>query len=114
MDDSSNRKNNTQIDSLPSLFSINQTNIIIETIKKSEDGKGIIVRLYEYQRHRTKFDLVSAFQISDIWRVNLLEEKIEKIAFSQKKISYQIKPYQILTFLIYPSNGIPFDDLKQT
>jgi len=109
-ENSANSDKNTQINSLPSLFSINQTNIIIETIKKSEDGKGVIVRLYEYQRQRTEFDLVCAIQISEIWRVNLLEEKIENIAFSQNKIRYQIRPYQILTFMIYPSNGISIED----
>jgi len=98
--------NGTQIESLPSLFTVNHPNIIIETVKRAEDESGVIVRLYEFQRHRTQFYLVSAFPISQAWRVNLLEEKKEKISTNQNTINYHIKPYQILTFLIYPSDGM--------
>jgi len=45
---------------------------VIETVKQAEDGQGVIVRLYESQRHRGKLTLTTGFPLADVWRTNLL------------------------------------------
>ena len=80
-----------------SLVATNCSNIVIETIKRAEDGNGIIVRLYENQRQRGKFTLTTAFPITQAWRANILEENQEPIPVNGNHLKYQIKPYQILT-----------------
>jgi alpha-mannosidase len=79
------------------LISTNQSNIVIETIKRAEDGNGIIVRLYESQRKRGEFLLTTAFPIKQAWRANILEENQEEIPVNSNHLKFQIKPYQILT-----------------
>src|SRR5262249_1019176 len=57
-----------------SLISVANPNIVIETVKRAEDGNGIIVRLYESQRRRGPIALTTGFPIREAWRTNLLEE----------------------------------------
>ena len=86
--------------SLPSLIKSDRDNIIIETIKKAEDGNGIIIRLYEYQRKRGNVTLITAFPIHKVWRTNILEENQEEIKFNPREISIPYRPYQIITLRI--------------
>ena len=90
------------VERLPSLVSVDKTNIVIETIKRAEDGSGVIVRMYEYQRQRGPFTLSTAFPLAKAWRVNILEEIQEEILLEASKLSYNIKPYQILTLKLVP------------
>ncbi len=87
---------------LPSFATINRKNIVIETIKRAEDGNGIILRLYEYQRQRGPFTLKTFFSLAKAWRVNILEENLEEILTDGNQINYMIKPYQILTLRLLP------------
>jgi alpha-mannosidase len=80
-----------------SFITANRENTVIETIKRAEDGNGIIVRLYESQRQRSAFVLTTAFDLKAAWRTNLLEENQEEIAVKDNQLHYQIRPYQILT-----------------
>ncbi len=82
----------------PSPFILcNCPNIVIETIKRAEDGEGIIIRLYECQRQRGNFTLTSAFPIKQAWKTNILEEKQAEISVKGNQLEFQIKPFQILT-----------------
>jgi len=80
-----------------SLISCDHGNLVIETIKRAEDGNGIIVRMYESQRQRGTFVLTTAFGLKAAWGTNLLEENQEEIAVDGNQLHHQIKPYQILT-----------------
>ncbi len=84
------------------LISIDRPNIIIETIKRAEDGDGIIVRLYESQRSRGDFTLTSLFPLVTAWRTNILEENQSEVAVEGNQLHFRIKPYQILTFRLIP------------
>jgi alpha-mannosidase len=95
-------------DSLPSLVKVDRKNIIIETIKQAEDENGIIVRLYDYQRQRGPFVIETPFEIKEAWKTNMLEENQENIMAKNKKISYSIKPYQIITLRIIPKTNVDF------
>ena len=80
-----------------SFIAVDQPNIVIETIKKAEDGCGFIVRLYESQRKRGVFTLKTNFPLAEAWRTNILEENQERLKFDSRRVFYAIKPYQILT-----------------
>lgn len=77
-------------------------NIIIETIKQAEDGKGVIVRLYESQRQRGPFTLSTNFPLKAAWRANILEENQAEIPVDDQQLQYHIKPYQIITLRLEP------------
>jgi len=80
-----------------SFVTTNQPNVIVETIKRAEDGNGIIVRLYESQRMRGTFILTTAFNLATAWKTNILEENQIEIDVDGNQLHLQIKPYQILT-----------------
>jgi alpha-mannosidase len=82
---------------------VNQSNVIIEPIKQAEDGIGIIVRLFESQRRRCKFEMITGLDLAQAWRVNIIEEWKEELPTSNNTLTNNISPYQILTFRLIPS-----------
>jgi alpha-mannosidase len=71
--------------------------VIIETIKRAEDGRGYIVRLYENQRRRGEITLHTAFPLKGVYRCNLLEDERSEIQHQSNRVSFAIKPYEIVT-----------------
>jgi alpha-mannosidase len=82
---------------LPSLVSVDKPNIIIETIKRAEDGDGIILRLYESQRKRGQVQVRLGFAVESAWETNLLEENESELSVENDSIRLNLKPYQIMT-----------------
>ena len=72
-------------------------NLVIETVKQAEDGRGVIVRLYETQRKRGVAVLTTAFPVAHAWRTNLLEENQYELEVDGKQVKVPVKPYQIVT-----------------
>ncbi len=86
-----------------SFASIDKANVILETIKKAEDGNGIVVRLYEIENTRTKVELTFDRPVVSVEEVNLIEETVEegKVAMpTANSISFQIKPYEIKSYRV--------------
>jgi alpha-mannosidase len=83
-----------------SLITASAPNVIIETIKRAEDGDGIIVRLYESQRKRGPVTVRFAFPVVDAWETNLLEENQAQLSVSGNAVSLNLRPYQIVTMRV--------------
>lgn len=82
-------------------LSVDKRNVVLETVKKAEDGDGIIVRLYEVENARTKVTLYCADAILSAEETNLLEQPAESaIDVKENEISLTIKPYEIRTIRI--------------
>jgi alpha-mannosidase len=85
-------------------MTVNRTNIVIETIKRAEDGNGLIVRFYETQRQRGEVTLTTAFPIASAEIVNLLEEKQPELTIrNNQSVSLFVTPYQIVTLRLVPN-----------
>jgi alpha-mannosidase len=80
-----------------SLLSVDAPNVVIETVKRADDGDGVIVRLYETQRRRGNVTLTAGFDLSAAQTVNLLEEKKDDLPVTGNQVTFGIKPYQIVT-----------------
>jgi len=80
-----------------STISCESPNIVIDTVKMSEDGKGVIVRLYETQRIRTQAKLRLGFTYQEGYKCDLLENRISEQAFASDSVELSIKPYEIVT-----------------
>jgi len=80
-----------------SLISADRSNVVIETIKRAEDGNGIIVRLYDSQRQRGRVTLTCSFPLKAAWRANLLEENKEQLPVNGHRVTLFVKPYEIAT-----------------
>ncbi|MPM28756.1 hypothetical protein SDC9_75284 [bioreactor metagenome] len=83
-----------------SLFSVDQPNVVIETIKAAEDGNGLIVRLYESQCCHRQVTLKAGYPIHQSWRTNLLEEAQEELTVQGNEVHFSVRPYQIVTIRV--------------
>jgi alpha-mannosidase len=87
---------------LGSLVSVSAPNVIIETIKRAEDGNGLIVRLYENQRNRGKVTLTAGFALAEAYPCNLLEENEDALPVQNNQVRIEVAPYQIITLRLVP------------
>ncbi|MCD6286686.1 MAG: alpha-mannosidase, partial [Anaerolineae bacterium] len=78
-------------------IAVDKPNIVVETIKRAEDGNGVIVRLYESQRRRGTVTLTTGFDLAEAWHTNLLEENQSALATAGNSIALFVKPYEIVT-----------------
>jgi alpha-mannosidase len=83
-----------------SLLSVDAPNLIVETVKAAEDGRGLIVRLYESQRRRGSAALTCAFPLAAAWRTNLLEEDQSSLTVEDSTVRFEFRPYQIITLRV--------------
>ncbi len=86
-----------QITNIQSLISTSSPNIIIETIKRAEDGDGIIVRFYESQRRRGEVNITAAFPLERVEKVNLLEENQETLTPQGNQVTLFVRPFEIFS-----------------
>lgn len=75
-------------------------NIVVETIKKAEDGAGVIVRLYECHNSRGRAELLSDRPIRVAKKCNLLEEPIADVERTEGGVEFEYKPFEIITLYL--------------
>lgn len=88
---------------MSSLVSSNRPNAVIETVKRAEDGSGTVVRLYEAQRQRGPVTLTFGFPVAKAERTNLLEEARETYAVTDNTVTFDLKPFEIVTLKLTPA-----------
>jgi alpha-mannosidase len=81
----------------PPFVCCDSPNIVIETVKRAEDGQGVIVRLYESQRWRGPVTLSSSFPLAKVYLTNLLEENQTSLAPRGNQVTLFVRPYEIVT-----------------
>ena len=81
----------------PSMVRVSEPNVVIETVKRAEDGNGIILRLYESQRKRGQVQVRFGFAVESAWETNLLEENESELSIENDSIQLTLRPYQIMT-----------------
>ena len=77
---------------LDNIISVDKRNIIVETVKISENGEGFIVRLYENEGQNTDAIINTSLKYSELYLADMMENIIEK---SENNISFT--PYEIKT-----------------
>jgi alpha-mannosidase len=80
-----------------SFVSSDSSNLIIETIKRAEDGNGLIIRLYESMRKRGNAQITCLCPVEAAARTDLLEKDIEHIEVDGKRFILPYKPFEIIT-----------------
>ncbi len=83
---------------LPALISCDDRNIVVETVKKAEDSDDIIVRLYECHNSRGRAELQSARPPKSAMLCDLEENEIDELSIQDGIVSFDYKPFEILTF----------------
>ncbi len=77
-------------------------NVVVETVKRAEDGHGVILRLYEALRMRGAVTLTFGFPVQAAWRTNLLEEDEESLLVEGTQVHLSLRPFEIVTLRVVP------------
>ena len=72
---------------------IESRNVVIDSIKESINGKGIVVRLYEALGFRTADNLTLSFPYKKVEECNLVEEDRRKL----RSLRLEFSPFEIKT-----------------
>jgi alpha-mannosidase len=81
-----------------SFFRVDNTNVIIDTVKTAEDGSGdVIVRLYESMRSATRCTLIVAVPFKKAQQTNMLEESPAKLTVKKNAIALEFRPFEVKT-----------------
>ncbi|MDR2043983.1 MAG: alpha-mannosidase [Clostridium sp.] len=85
-----------------SLLSVDAPNVMIETVKRSEDGEGVVIRLYEYENARTsaRLTLELGQAVRKVYECNLMEEKEAETEHTDTGFEFVIKPFEVKTYLL--------------
>lgn len=83
---------------LPPLVHCDDRNIVIETVKRAESGKGIIVRLYEAHNARGRAALTCALPIKNAWICGLDETRQVDLEMLDETVAFDYRPFEIITF----------------
>lgn len=81
-----------------SFASCDADNIVIDTIKRSEDGKDLILRIYESHKKRCSALLSTEWKVLKAFECDMLEEKESELKIrTDGKIELPFKPFEIKT-----------------
>ncbi|AQQ69677.1 Mannosylglycerate hydrolase [Limihaloglobus sulfuriphilus] len=82
------------------LFSVDRESVVIETVKRSEDGTALLLRLYNSLAGRGEFRLTAGFDVKECFKSNIMEENLEKLDVADNAVTLNIKPFEILCLKI--------------
>lgn len=80
-----------------SFASVNQPNVILETVKQAEDKDGVILRMYESENAYTRAKLTVNTPFEKAYVCNLLEENETECSVDKNTVEITLKPYEIVT-----------------
>ena len=80
-----------------SWFSVDQPGIVIDTVKKAEESRELVVRLYEAHGTRSRGVLSSSLPVKSAARCNLLEKEDKRIAWQNGAVKLDLGPFEIMT-----------------
>lgn len=80
------------------MFKIDGGHVELDAVKKSEDGKSMVLRLHEYAGETKKIRIHTGFTVKEYAECDLMERPLEE--FTDKEMEVWIRPYEIKSFLI--------------
>ena len=90
-------KHNGVLPSEFSVVSVDEENIILETIKSAEAGDGIIFRFYESFGMRGKANIKIGLHARKVYLCDLLEQTEKELILNENRFILDFQPYEILT-----------------
>lgn len=81
-------------------------NVVIETVKKAEDSRKFIIRMYEYGNKRTKAKISFGFDVNDVSLCDMMENEIESLVIDNNSTICKFKPFEIITLAVEKKEGL--------
>ena len=82
------------------LFDISPSNIVVSTLKRSEDGKGLMIRLYNPTENDETITLNVKVTVKNAYICNLIEEVKEEIKIQNHSLNLVVRKSEIKTVLL--------------
>lgn len=83
---------------------VDADNVIADTVKKAEDGDGIIIRLYESLNKRCRTSVTLGFEAESVESCDLLENPEKPVAIESKDgrttFGIDVSPFEIITLKV--------------
>lgn len=83
-----------------SFISIDCNNVIIDTIKKAEDDRSLIVRCYEALGMDCVCEMQLQHTVKQVQTVSMMEDQGEDIEINNNRVTLAFKPFEIITLRI--------------
>ena len=83
-----------------SFVTVTGEGVVLEAVKRSEDGEGYILRVYESRGGRCVSRVSLGLGVSAVWETNLMEQKERAVPVKDDGFEFLIKPFEIKTFLV--------------
>lgn len=87
-----------------SLFSLSCDHVMIDTVKKAEESEHVVIRLYEFAGARGRCEISSELNVVSWQECDLMEREMDSAVTESGAFSFEIKPYEIKTFLVQLKN----------
>ncbi len=79
-----------------SFFSVDCPELVVDTVKPTEDGTGMIVRLYESTGRRGKATLQVGLPFGSVWKTNILEDELQRLPSDAGRVTLNYRPFEII------------------
>nr|WP_285804132.1 glycosyl hydrolase-related protein [Alkalicoccobacillus plakortidis] len=73
---------------------------ILDTVKPSDDGEGIVLRVYESSGSRESLDIYINDSINEAYETNLLEEETSALTIVDQTLSTAVTPFEVKTIKV--------------
>ena len=93
-------KNDANAKSTESFLSINKEHVLLSALKISDDGKSVVIRLYEDQNRRGEVNVHFGKTIKNAVECDPYENEIDSISFHDNVLTFSIKPFEVRTFKV--------------
>jgi alpha-mannosidase len=80
--------------------SVEDPNLVLDTIKLAEDSDALVLRLYEAHGARGRATVRLGLPFSRAWRCNLLEDPGAELPVSDGAIEVDYRPWEIVSLLV--------------
>lgn len=81
-------------------FSLSDSNIIVEAIKKAEEDEAIILRLYESEKRRTTTRITFGPPLKRVVECSMMEEEEQSVPIDDNSFETAFAPFEIKTLKV--------------
>ncbi len=85
---------------LPPLVACENRNVVVEAVKKAEEGNDLIVRIYECHNTRGRAELAIFGRPTSAWLCDLEENPIAELEVNEGLVGFEFKPFEIVTIRV--------------